>query len=530
MVTILRLPALSFPLLFAAVFLLEAISQATPLDDYIDSADPSYEYTHVQTINRVGYSGYVLEMTSQTWRSPSEVDRTLWKHWVTIVVPATYPIIPVREKALMVVVGADNDDPYDAAVVDYLAPIALAEQAVVIAVEMVPNQPLLFADQSAPRSSDAIIAYSWDKYFTTNDPTWIAQLPMTKSVVRAMDSVQDFCDNLPAPITITDFVVSGASKHGWTTWLSAIVDNRVSGIIPIVIDLLNLDASFKHHFAAYGFWAPAVSDYEDAGIFTHINSPEMDDLISIIDPYQYRDQVTIPRFIVNSAGDEFFLPDSSNLYYANLPPIGSRTGGKYLRYIPNAGHSLNSTATVETLSMYFHAVLSGVALPQFAWSFAPDGTIEVQAGSQQPSSVKLWQATNPDKRDFRYSEIGNSWTSSNLNDQGGGRYIGAISEPPNGWTAYFVEVSYPSSGLFDYTFTTDIRVAPTFLPWEADIDFDGEIEGDVNGDGFVTLADAIQCLRVVSGVQTPAQTEADYDGDRRIGIGDCIYILDSRAL
>ena len=130
----------------------------TALEDYVATPDPSYGYQWVQTINRTGYTGYVLELTSQTWRTETEVNRTEWKHWVTIVVPATVPLFSASENALMFVVGADTDDPHDAAIVDYLAPVALAEQAVVIAVEMVPNQPLTFADETQPRSSDAIIA------------------------------------------------------------------------------------------------------------------------------------------------------------------------------------------------------------------------------------------------------------------------------------------------------------------------------------------------------------------------------------
>ena len=512
------------PLLIFSIFV-PIPGKATPLDDYVTSVDSNYGYRIHQTVDRFGYTGFVLEMTSQKWRTTDEVDRTIWKHWVSIVVPDFVPVNELRRKALLFVVGADNDDPYDAAVVDYLAPIALAENAVAIAVEMVPNQPLLFSGESEPRSSDALIARSWAQFFATSDSNWIAQLPMTKSVVRAMDSVQHFCLNRSEPIVIDEFVVSGASKHGWTTWLSAAVDSRVTAIIPLVIDLLNMDASFRHHFWAYGFWAPAVSDYEMAGIFEHIGSPEMAELVSIIDPYVYRDRLEIPRFIVNSAGDEFFLPDSSGHYYYDLPPEGSQASGKYLRYIPNAGHSLNNTVTVETLSMYFHAALAQETLPQFSWTSTQSGTMQLQIGAETPSRVRLWQASNPAARDFRHSTIGNSWTSTELQDQGGGVYVGSVVEPPEGWTAFFIEINYPSGGLFDYAFTTDISIVPDYLPFGADIDFDGEREGDVNDDGRVNLIDVIVGLQVLTGRSVHAVQQADYDGDRKIGVQDCLYIL-----
>ena len=63
-------------------------------------------------------------------------------------------------------------------------------------------------------------------------------------------------------------------------------------------------------------------------------TPEYQALMKIEEPYQYRHRLTMPKFIVNAAGDQFFLPDSSQFYFNDLP------GVKYLRYVPNADHSL----------------------------------------------------------------------------------------------------------------------------------------------------------------------------------------------
>jgi len=47
---------------------------------------------------------------------------------------------------------------------------------------------------------------------------------------------------------------------------------------------------------------------------------------------------------MNSTGDQFFLPDNSQFYFQDLP------GEKYLRYVPNTDHSMNSPTWWRTCS------------------------------------------------------------------------------------------------------------------------------------------------------------------------------------
>ena len=59
-------------------------TKPTALDRYIAQPDPVYGWKLVNTIEGAGYRGYVLELTSQTWRSEKDVDRPVWKHWLTV--------------------------------------------------------------------------------------------------------------------------------------------------------------------------------------------------------------------------------------------------------------------------------------------------------------------------------------------------------------------------------------------------------------------------------------------------------------
>jgi PhoPQ-activated pathogenicity-related protein len=326
---------------------------------------------------------------------------------------------------------------------------------------MVPNQPLTFPDDGRQLYEDGFIAYTWDKYLRTGDANWLARLPMTKSAVRAMDTVTSFSASAQGgSVKVDKFVVAGGSKRGWTTWTTAAVDRRVVAVVPMVIDLLNLEKSMRHHYEAYGFWAPAIKDYEKAGIMNWMGTPEFKSMMQIVEPYSYRERLTMPKFLINAAGDQFFLPDSSQFYFDDLK------GEKYIRYVPNTDHSMRNSDAQESLIAYYDAVLRNTRRPRFSWKFEKDGAITVKT-IDRPSEVKLWQATNPSKRDFRLETLGAVYKSSPLTNQENGVYQAKIEKPPTGWTAFFIELTYPSGGKYSFKFTTAIRVMPETLPFKA---------------------------------------------------------------
>lgn len=72
---------------WAVLASLPALAADTALDRYVRKPDPTYSYRLVNSVRGDGYTSYVIELTSQTWRQASEVDRPVWKHWLTIVKP-----------------------------------------------------------------------------------------------------------------------------------------------------------------------------------------------------------------------------------------------------------------------------------------------------------------------------------------------------------------------------------------------------------------------------------------------------------
>ena len=447
----------SAPLLIV-VFCLSAgvrAAEQTALDRYVAAPDPSYSFHLVSTQNSGDYKTFVIDMTSQTWLSEKEVDKPVWKHWLTIVVPDHVK----SSTALLLINGGSNDRPAPKLADPTLAAAAAMTGSVVADLRGIPSEPLVFADDGRQRTEDAIIAYTWDKFLKTGDDRWPARLPMTKAAVRAMDTVQTFCRTEAAGnVNVDTFAVAGGSKRGWTTWTTAAVDKRVVAIVPIVIDTLNLEGQGARQLAAYGSFSPAVKDYTDVNLAKWHGTPQFHDLMKIEDPYNYRDRYTMPKLLINSTGDQYFLPDNSRFYFADLP------GPKYLRYVPNTNHSLGGSDAHQTLLAFYGAFLLHKPMPKFSWKFQDDGSIRVES-ADRPARVKLWQATNPTARDFRLAVLGPKWTSTELTPQGDGIYIAKVEKPENGWTAFMAELTYPNGGLPPLKLTTQVRVIPDTLPF-----------------------------------------------------------------
>lgn len=437
----------------------EKAGKVTALDKYVQAPDPTYKYELVKTVQGPGYTAYMIDLTSQTWRTAAEVSQPVWRHWLTVVKPDT---VSSSTGFLFITGGSTREKPPEKADI-MIVTAALATGSVTAELRGVPNQPIVFADEGKQTSEDSLIAYTWEKYLRGGDDQWPARLPMTKSAVRAMDTITAFCAGEQAgKVKVDHFVVAGGSKRGWTTWTTAAVDKRVVAISPMVIDMLNIEPSFIHHYRAYGFWAPAVGDYTYRHLMDWIGNPRYTELMKIVEPFSYRDRLTMPKFMINAAGDQFFLPDSSQFYFDELK------GEKYLRYVPNADHSLRGSDALESFVAFYDAILKNKPRPKFSWKFEKDGSIHVKA-TDKPTEVKLWAATNPEHRDFRMVSIGQAYKSTVLTDEGGGVYTGRVTKPEKGWTAFFVELTFPSGGKFPFKFTTAVRVEPDVLPFPAPV-------------------------------------------------------------
>ena len=125
----------------------------------------------------------------------------------------------------------------------------------------IPNQPLLEGNLR----EDDLIAETFVRYLKSGDESWPLLLPMVKAVVKAMDVLQAF-GKKEWRMPIDKFIVAGASKRGWTTWLTAAVDKRVGAIVPVVIDVLNMRAQMSRQVQAFGTYSARLGPYSSRGL------------------------------------------------------------------------------------------------------------------------------------------------------------------------------------------------------------------------------------------------------------------------
>jgi len=379
---------------------------------YVSAPDSHYSYYDTkQTIAGDGWTGYVLNMTSQGWLSPSDSNRPVWTHTLVVVKPDT---IANKTAAVLYITGGKNGDkPPTKDDLEFAIIAGVAKDAGVVTAVLyqVPNQPIEFFDDplhKKGRTEDAAVAYTW-KHVADNPlrPDWAMYLPMTKSAIRAMDTVSDFC--VKSGFAYADkWYVLGASKRGATTWLVGAYDGwlppsrrRLLGIAPIVFDMLNLPVNVPHMYRSYGGWTFAFTDYRDNNITSLIGTPKMYDLATVVDPYSYRKYLTMPKLVITATGDEFFMPDDNWYWFGDIP------GETNLLMIENAEHSMITgfKKLIEGALGFLSFLMTGTPRPITTWKIDNStGQITLKT-SDQPDYVLLHSfksiANTPNRRDFR---------------------------------------------------------------------------------------------------------------------------------
>ncbi|HEY1375458.1 MAG TPA: PhoPQ-activated protein PqaA family protein [Gemmataceae bacterium] len=404
---------------------------------YVAKADPAFKWELTGKTESPLGTVYELHLVSQVWEGIT------WEHGLQVCLPAG-----VKPTATMFLWNqGGKPSPGGAA---FAMILATKMKAPVAFLYGIPNQPLFDG-----KKEDALIAETFVRYLQTKDEDWPLLFPMVKSLVRAMDAVQAFAEK-EWQSKPTGFVVSGASKRGWTTWLTGASDPRVKAIAPMVIDMLNSPAQLPHQVKSFGAYSEQIADYTRRGLIPMPATEAARKLWTMTDPYNYRDKLTMPKFLIVGANDPYWTVDAMNFYWDDLK------GDKWVTRVPNAGHNLEQklpdgkidrSRAVDSLAAFGRAMIHGKTLASATWavndpSAAPRLTVRATA---PPLAARTWVVDAP-RRDFRKA----TWSEQPAAVDG--TTVTALAGlPATGFRAFYAELDYDLDGL-TYRVCTTVRV------------------------------------------------------------------------
>ena len=413
---------------------------ATALHTYVNAEDKSYRWSHVksETLENGGGQLHTLNLVSQTWQG------IVWNHVLAVFEPAE---LKFPEHAILFITGGRTGSELrdgDRLIGAQLAHLTGARCLMLL---QVPNQPLL-----GDHFEDDLITETFLKYLDTQDASWPLLFPMAKSAVRALDAAAEFSKESSGH-TLNKFVVTGASKRGWTTWLTAVVEPRVIGIAPMVIDTLNFSRQTKYQIKVWGKYSEQIKDYTSKGLVKLIEEEPQNPLFGWVDPYTYRKQLTRPKLLINGTNDPYWVVDALNNYWDDLH------GDKWILYIPNAGHGLKGghEKVVRTVAAFTLHQMTHTPMPKLHWDFSEtNDSLELQIQSSSPAKkVALWTSESED-RDFRDAQW--SQVSVQLNETG--KYQVSTELPTKGYKAAYGELEFTIHGV-PYSLCTQILRTPS---------------------------------------------------------------------
>ncbi|NHB91130.1 PhoPQ-activated pathogenicity-related family protein [Photorhabdus cinerea] len=398
------------------------------------------------------------QLTSQFWSPGDVVLPAQWQHDVDIFIPEH----PISQRALIVVNNGTNYNSESEAPIlptDFnvttLAAIARTTNTIVISISNIPNQYLVYRDDGKSRKEDDSVAHSWTLFMNKPEKQSLIPLhiPMATSVSQAMTLAQQELKQW----NINKFIVSGASKRGWITWLSAIADTRVDAIVPFIIDILGTREAFKHIYQSYGKnWPIAFYPYYQEHVDEKIDTPAFSKLMQIEDPLQYlgtnyESRLAIPKYIVNASGDDYYAPDNARFYYDILP------GDKSLRVAPNSDHRGIGNFTEQSLITFINRLQQSIPMPKLNVTLHSQQNSQILTVdfSEKPEKVIRWTATNPISRDFRYA-CGIRYKALPLDVSEMQQVKIPLNSPVMGWEATYIEATF-SDG---YVATTRVYITP----------------------------------------------------------------------
>lgn len=421
--------------LAAVLAVLVPAAACADLDAYLARAEPACRWDKVSESKTIGCRIVDLHLVSQTWRGAP------WEHRIRIFRPDR---LEFPGHAILMVTGGNGSDRDN-----IFATMAAIQSGMVMAIVYnVPNQPLFHN-----LVEDDLIAHTCVEFLKSGDEEWPLLFPMVKTAVKAMDAVAAHA-GAAWQQSLDHWFVTGASKRGWTTWLTGAADKRVQGIMPMVFDNLNFNHQMVGQMMTWGRYSEEIDEYTSRGLQQALQTEVGQKLIRLLDPYQYRDRLTLPKLIINGTNDPYWTLDALNRYWDGL------TGDKAVIYVPNTGHGAGSNPTALSSGLAFVRLLAaGRSLPHFEWQHTTSGSEQVLRVSPDADarSVRLWHARSA-TRDFRQGRWQSQELTAEVDAAGHRAWVGRIAVPEDEFVALLGEVTFTENGK-PYSLSTTVHIA-----------------------------------------------------------------------
>ncbi len=419
------------------LFLFSAVTGRADLYSFLEKPEPQASWSVASKTDSGTCEVVFIKLKSQVWEGIP------WEHDLVLFRPKD---ADVSDKMFLL----NNGGKMRPDGIPYGVMIATMMKAPVAILLGVPNQPLLDG-----KTEDTLIAETFVRYLDTKDDGWPLLFPMVKSIVKAMDAVQEYTAK-EWPKRIEKFMIAGASKRGWTTWLTAAADPRVMAIAPMVIDVLKMPEQMARQFECFGGPSEQILPYTARGLVPMADTEDAHRLWKWVDPYTYRAKFTMPKLILLGNNDRYWAPDALNLYWDDLP------GQKWINYTPNAGHSLTVTEAgkkgdpmraVRATAAFVRYQFTGRPMPELSWKHddAGERLRLTVTSTPTPREMHVWRSTAPTK-DLRDSH----WESRAVEVKDVSTEI-FESRPASGVACFYADCSYEIDGL-PFTLCTQLRL------------------------------------------------------------------------
>lgn len=449
----------------------EPIDFSKVLSGFVKDYDANYKFEVLEEKQGEGYKAYILDFTSQSWH-PEKTVPPVWRHWLTVIVPKQR----VKDTGMLVLTdGFSTLEAPMSEIPPYFISLAVSSKSVVSILEGFPRDKVGIYKTPAQMiymEPSEFVSWSLKQYFETHEVSWIVFCPLVKTVVRAMDAVQELLiKNLRSEIPLKEFVLC-ADTPFFISWLVPAIDNRVIGLVSINSTAFHLEQQIKRMFMDEINFPDFFAEMDDAGLLPLLETEDGENLLKVIDPYYYRENLKIPKLIISLNNNQWKdvialseqviseIPDPVNWLICPQLRLSREYAFLPQQTLYNFSAPMNVNLRIydfkDTIQVFYQRLLGQRDMPIFEWEFSSKGDCQIKV-SEEIIECRAWYCSN-NKRGDLLSPENKDWKYKILSESAEGVYRATVPVQSQQYTAIFVEVIFPSLMGVHFPLTSNIHI------------------------------------------------------------------------